>query len=100
MDKIIKETVDKIRTLGVVDIYDGSVNRLSEWIEDAESFEAMSYGRGGSRWTQEQEDLFVEARDILTQIGHLSPGGCWILDHSKVIRKDNRWVIPVTEMRA
>lgn len=93
----MKEIIKKIETEGMVDIYDGSINELHEFIKEANR--GLSYGRFGTYWTSDDELLYEKACKIINQVGHVSPGEVVILDHSKVIYNNGKWVIPV-EVRA
>lgn len=95
----MKDIIEKIETEQMVDIYDGSINELHEFIKEAN--QGLSYGRFGTYWTSDDELLYEKACRIIDQVGHVSPGEVVVLDRSKVIfdKSRCRWVIPV-EVRA
>lgn len=94
---MMKEIIDKIEKEMAVDIYDGSINELHEFIKEANK--GLSYGRFGTYWTTSDELLYEKACQIIDQVGHISPGEVIILDRSKVVKQNGKWVIPI-EVRA
>lgn len=93
----MRDIIKKIEENQEVDIYDGSIREMSDFMKDSDSWDAHSYGRHGMYWTDEEEELYVKVRSILNQIGHWNASGeVVVIDHKKVISRNDKWVIPIT----